>query len=310
MIVKSNKSKSGLTKVQRKIKFLISKNTVMNYRNLLGFLLVLFSTNSQVQSTETLPIQVFQSPHLIHGQTSESLTKGVIDFRINHRFGEIKSGLYDFFGADQATTSLSLEYGLRDNIMFGLRRSSLNKTYELFGKYRLSQQSEGGRNIPLSFALYFNTAYMGAKWLNPERDNLESSRYAYTTQLILARKFSERLSLQILPTWVHRNLVKYKNQKNDLFALGMGGSLKLNYRFALTFEYYWVNHSQSDSSNIEFRNPLSIGLDIKTGAHVFQLFFSNSTQVAEKAFIGETTGDPFKGEIFFGFNISKGISLK
>ncbi len=277
----------------------------------LGLLLVLFSSQvTQAQISETLPMQIFQSPHLIHGQSSEFLTKGVMDFRINHRFGEIKSGLYDFFGADQATTSLSLEYGLRDNIMFGLRRSSLNKTYELFGKYSLLQQSEGGRNIPLSLALYFNTAYMGAKWINPERDNLESSRYAYTTQLILARKFSDRISLQILPTWVHRNLVKYKSQKNDLFALGMGGSLKLNYRFALTFEYYLVNQSQSDSSNIEFRNPLSIGLDIKTGAHVFQLFFSNSTQVAEKAFIGETTGDPFKGEIFFGFNISKAFSLK
>ena len=277
----------------------------------LGFLFVLFSSQViQAQISETLPMQIFQSPHLIHGQSSEFLTKGVMDFRINHRFGEIKSGLYDFFGADQATTSLSLEYGLRDNIMFGLRRSSLNKTYELFGKYSLLQQSEGGRNIPLSLALYFNTAYMGAKWINPERDNLESSRYAYTTQLILARKFSDRISLQILPTWVHRNLVKYKSQKNDLFALGMGGSLKLNYRFALTFEYYLVNQSQSDSSNIEFRNPLSIGLDIKTGAHVFQLFFSNSTQVAEKAFIGETTGDPFKGEVFFGFNISKAFSLK
>lgn len=277
----------------------------------LGFLFVLFSSQViQAQISETLPMQIFQSPHLIHGQSSEFLTKGVMDFRINHRFGEIKSGLYDFFGADQATTSLSLEYGLRDNIMFGLRRSSLNKTYELFGKYSLLQQSEGGRNIPLSLALYFNTAYMGAKWINPERDNLESSRYAYTTQLILARKFSDHISLQILPTWVHRNLVKYKSQKNDLFALGMGGSLKLNYRFALTFEYYLVNQSQSDSSNIEFRNPLSIGLDIKTGAHVFQLFFSNSTQVAEKAFIGETTGDPFKGEVFFGFNISKAFSLK
>ena len=283
----------------------------MLYRYSLSFLLILIPfVKSFSQEAETLAIKIFESPHMIHGQSSEFLTKGVMDFRINHRFGEIKSGLYDFFGADQATTSLSLEYGLRDDIMFGLRRSSLNKTYELFGKYSILQQSEGGRDIPLSLALYFNTAYMGAKWSNPERDNLESSRYAYTTQLILARKFSDRISLQLLPTWVHRNLVKYKNQKNDLFALGMGGSLKLNYRFALTFEYYLVKYSQFNSSNIEFRNPLSIGLDIKTGAHVFQLFFSNSTQVAEKAFIGETTGDPFKGEIFFGFNISKAFSLK
>ena len=232
-----------------------------------------------------------------------------MDFRINHRFGEIKSGLYDFFGADQATTSLSLEYGFTNNFMLGLRRSSLNKTYELFGKYKFLQQCEGEETSPLSLALYFNTAYMGLKWTNPDRDNLESSRYAYTTQLILARHFSEHLSLQILPTWVHRNLVRYKNDKNDLFAIGLGGSIKLNYRFALTFEYYLVNQPQSQSSDIKFKNPLSIGLDIKTGAHVFQLFLSNSTQVAEKAFISETTGDPFKGEIFFGFNISKAFSL-
>lgn len=282
----------------------------MLYRYSLGLMMVLFAiTNVKAQNNETLPIQIFQSPHLIHGQSSESLDKGVMDFRINHRFGEIKSGLYDFFGADQATTSLSLEYGFTDDLMLGFRRSSLNKTYELFGKYKFLQQCEGEKNTPLSLALYFNTSYMGAKWTNPERDNLESSRYAYTSQLILARKFSERISLQLLPTWVHRNLVRYKDQKNDLFALGMGGSFKLNYRFAFTFEYYLVNQSQSESSDIEFRNPLSIGLDIKTGAHVFQLFFSNSTQVAEKAFIGETTGNPFKGEIFFGFNISKAFSL-
>ena len=102
-------------------------------------------------------------PHLIHGQSSESLDKGVMDFRINHRFGRLNSGLYDFFGADQATTSLSLEYGFTDDLMLGVRRSSLNKTYELFGKYKFLQQSEGGENTPLSLALYFNTAYMGRK---------------------------------------------------------------------------------------------------------------------------------------------------
>lgn len=282
----------------------------MLYRYSLSFLLIFIPfVKSFSQETETLPIKIFESPHMIHGQSSEFLTKGVMDFRINHRFGEIKSGLYDFFGADKATTSLSLEYGFTNNLMLGLRRSSLNKTYELFGKYKLLQQNEGKQNTPLSLALYLNSSYMAAKWTNPERDNLESSRYAYTTQLILARRFSDRISLQLLPTWVHRNLVRYKEQKNDLLALGMGGSIKLNYRFALTFEYYLVNHSQAKPSNVEFKNPLSVGLDIKTGAHVFQLFFSNSTQVAEKAFIGETTGDPFKGEIFFGFNISKAFSL-
>lgn len=276
----------------------------------LCILFLLFSYYKvSAQNEEVLPIKIFQSPHLIHGQSSESLNKGVMDFRVNHRFGRVKSGLYEFFGADQATTSLSIEYGFTNDFMLGIRRSSLNKTFEFFWKYKFIQQSEGGRYTPLSLALYFNTAYMGRKWTNPERKNLESSRYAYTTQFILARKFSDRISLQILPTWVHRNLVRYTNDKNDLLALGLGGSLKLNYRYALTFEYYLVNQTQINSSGVEYQNPLSIGLDIKTGAHVFQLFFSNSTQVAEKAFIGETTGNPFKGDIFFGFNISKAFSL-
>ncbi len=276
----------------------------------LCILFLLFSYYKvSAQNEEVLPIKIFQSPHLIHGQSSESLNKGVMDFRVNHRFGRVKSGLYEFFGADQATTSLSIEYGFTNDFMLGIRRSSLNKTFEFFWKYKFIQQSEGGKYMPLSLALYFNTAYMGRKWTNPERKNLESSRYAYTTQFILARKFSDRISLQILPTWVHRNLVRYTNDKNDLLALGLGGSLKLNYRYALTFEYYLVNQTQINSSGVEYQNPLSIGLDIKTGAHVFQLFFSNSTQVAEKAFIGETTGNPFKGDIFFGFNISKAFSL-
>lgn len=283
----------------------------MLYKYGLSLLIFLTSfTHLCAQSTEIIPVQIFQSPHLIHGHSSEFLTKGVMDFRINHRFGEIKSGMYDFFGADQATTSLSLEYGFTDNFMLGLRRSSLKKTYELFGKYRLMQQSVGEKDVPVSLGVHLNMAYMGEKWLYSERDNLESSRYAYTSQLIIARKFSEHISFQLLPTWVHRNLVKFKEEKNDLYALGMGGSLKLNYRFALTFEYYWLNQVQSPSAPTPYRNPISVGLDIKTGAHVFQLFLSNSTQVAEKGFIGETTGDPFEGEIFFGFNISKAFSLK
>ncbi|MBL4560941.1 MAG: hypothetical protein JKX79_08140 [Labilibaculum sp.] len=272
--------------------------------------LILSTLSLKTIAQETIAVKNFYSQHLIHGHTTESLEKGVMDFRINHRFGEIKSGAYDLFGADQATTSLSLEYGFTDNFMLGLRRSSLNKTFELYGKHKLLKQTEGAKEFPFSLSILFNGSYSNKKWDYPERDNKVSSRYTYTSQLLISHKFTDFLTLQLMPSLVHRNLVKYKDDSNNLLALGIGGNFKINHRLALTMEYYLVNHSDQLSGSVEYRNPISIGLDIKTGAHVFQLFLSNSTQVAEKGFIGETTGDPLNGEIFFGFNISKAFSLK
>jgi hypothetical protein len=130
----------------------------------------------------------------------------------------------------------------------------------------------------------------------------------YYGQAIVGRKFNERLTLQVMPTIMHQNLVATKKDPNDLYAAGIGGRVKLSKRIALTADYYYVINQNESRSNLH--NPLSVGLDIETGGHVFQLHFTNAIGMNERVFLAETTNDWGKGDIQFGFNISRAFQLK
>jgi len=147
----------------------------------------------------------------------------------------------------------------------------------------------------------------GLEWSDPTRENYFSSRLAYYFQTIIGRKISEGVSLQFSPTLVHKNMVQLETDPNDVYSLGIGGRLKLSKRIAFTWDYFYVFNSSSDNV---YHNPLSVGLDIETGGHVFQLHFSNATGMNEPTFITETTGDWAKGEVRFGFNLSRVFQLK
>jgi len=253
----------------------------------------------------------FKTTRIANGHSIENTAKGVLDFRISHRFGLINQGIKDFFGLDNATTRIGFDYGITDWLMVGVGRSSYLKEYDGFLKLRLLRQRDNG-GFPLSIS------YMGAASIETyERpatipDSLEfytSNRMAYVNQLLIARKFSNALSIQFMPTHVHYNMVMYHDDPNDVVALGVGGRLKLSNRISLTVEYYYQLpgtqlHDPSDPTKLT-RNPLTIGFDIETGGHVFQLMFSNATGITERNVIGQTTGDWGKGDIHFGFNISR-----
>jgi len=142
----------------------------------------------------------------------------------------------------------------------------------------------------------------GLRWQNPDRENYFSSRMYYTYQLILGRKFSKRFSFQLSPTMVHRNLIKTSLEKNDVFAMGAATRIKLSNRLALNAEYIYVLPDQLAPG---YRNTLSIGFDIETGGHVFQLHFTNSTSMIEKGFVTETVGSWNDMGVHFGFNVSR-----
>jgi hypothetical protein len=251
----------------------------------------------------------FKSTRIMNGHSVEKMPPGQLDVRISHRFGRINSGAYEFFGLDQANIHLGLEYGILKWLMVGAGRGTYEKTFDGFTKFTLLRQSSGARIMPVSVSVLTSVAIKSVKWADPARPNYFSSRLSYVSQIFIARKISQSFSLQLSPSYVHRNLVSTELDPNDLWAIGAGGRMKLSKRISFNAEYYYLANSGNYMSQKVY-NPLSVGFDIETGGHVFQLIFTNSVAMIEKGFIGETTGNWLKGGIHFGFNISRVFTLK
>jgi hypothetical protein len=248
----------------------------------------------------------FKSSRVIMSHSMEMLRPGVLDFRILHRFGNVNQGISEFFGLDQATIRLGLDYGIADNLTVGIGRGSFKKELDGFVKWRAIQQATGPKSLPVSVVLVGGTTLVGAPWADTTRKNYFSSRMGYYGQAVIGRKFSENLTLQLMPTLLHRNLVATSADPNDLYAVGVGGRIKLSKRISLNIDYYCVLN-QNDARNVH--NPLSLGFDIETGGHVFQLHFTNAVGMNERVFLTETTNDWGRGDIQFGFNISRAFQL-
>jgi hypothetical protein len=249
----------------------------------------------------------FKSPRIIMSHSMEMLRPGVLDFRILHRFGRINGGAYEFFGLDgPATVRLGLDYGITDNLTVGIGRSAFNKELDGFIKYRLIHQATGPGALPFSLVAVAGSTLTTLKWSDPTRQNYFTSRVAYYGQAIIGRKFSEGFTLQVIPSVVHRNLTPTVNDPNDLFAVGVGGRIKLSRRLSFNADYHYI---LNQNPALPYYNPLSVGFDIETGGHVFQLHFTNAKGMNERAFLGATEYTWSKGDIFFGFNISRQFQL-
>ncbi len=249
----------------------------------------------------------FKTNRVINLHSLESTAGGVFDFKIGHRFGFVSGGFGELFGLDQALIRIGGDYGITDRLTVGGGRSSFEKTYDGFLKYKLLRQSSGAKKMPVTVAFLASTAVKTLPFRNPDRENYVSSKFFYTYQLILGRKFSDGFSLQISPTLVHRNLVRLESEANDVLAIGTAGRIKLSKRIAINAEYIYVLPDQLAPG---YRNSLSVGFDIETGGHVFQLHFTNSTSLVEKGFITETVGNWLDGDIHFGFNVSRVFTLR
>ena len=251
----------------------------------------------------------FKSTRIMNGHSIERMPEGQLDVRISHRFGTLNSGAYNFFGLDQSNIHLSLEYGITNWLMVGVGRSEFEKTFDGFAKFSILRQSTGLKEMPVSVSVVTSIALKTLKFPDQTRTNYFTSRLAYVAQILVARKISEVISIQVTPSYVHRNLVATELDPNDIWALGAGARLKLTKRVSLNGEYFYVANLKT-YMNPQIYNPLSLGFDIETGGHVFQLFFTNSLGMTEKQFIGATTGQWKKGDIHFGFNISRVFTLK
>lgn len=261
--------------------------------------------DKETDAIETEVEAIFKGTRLINGHTVETRNRNNLDFIISHRFGRLNGGAYEFFGLDQSNVRIGFDYGLTDNINLGIGRSSFEKTFDGYFKYAFVHQSSGGSNVPVSATLLSAISIKTLRQREFEELTF-SQKLAYTHQVLIARKFSPSLSMQLMPTWVHFNAIEPSDDDNDVFAAGIGGRMKLNQRVSLNVEYYYQLQRKDPLS----RNVIAIGFDIETGGHVFQLQLTNAQAMIEKGFLAETTGDFFNGDIHFGFNISRTFQLK
>jgi hypothetical protein len=242
----------------------------------------------------------FKGLKIVNFESTKLTAKKEFTFVVAHRFGTVKNGFDSFFGLDDAVTRLNFIYGVTDWLNVSVSRSSFQKIYEGSFKYRLVKQKENGSPVTIVGynSILINTAL--------EENNLPKiefeNKLGYTSQLLIARKFNKNLSLELAPTFLHDNFVIDNNQDNSQFALGFGGRYKLSKRWSLNADYGWHLNRSSTSP---FKNPLSIGFDLETGGHVFQLHFTNSQALNTNGFLGQATGDWSEGDIFFGFNLSR-----
>lgn len=243
---------------------------------------------------------VFKGLKIVNFESTKLMYKKQFVFMVSHRFGSVENGFDSFFGLDDAVTRLNFIYGLTDGINISASRSSFQKIYETAIKYRILKQKENG--FPFTIvgyhSLLINTAL--------EKDNLPKlefkHRVGYTAQILISRKVNTNLSLELAPTFFHDNYVAINDQDNSQYALGLGGRYKLGKRWSLNMDYGWHLNRASDSP---FKNPLSIGVDLETGGHVFQMHFTNAQAMNTNGFLGQATGDWGDGNIYFGFNLTR-----
>lgn len=285
-------------KVLRLLVMLMGSSTVLYAQD------DLLNELSKQDSAQTIPVTAtFKSTRVVNGQSVETMKKKHLDFRISHRFGKLNSGSYQFFGLDQATMRMGFEYGLTDDLEIGVGRSTSQKVYDFFAKYKVLKQTTGARNIPVSITLFGGT---GVATVDKERE-FQDKLY-YTAQVLIARKFGERLSLQLSPTYLYRTMPDVQGDEKVVLAVGIGGRFKLSKRVSLNGEYFYTAR-EKNTLTAPYHDSMSFGVDIETGGHVFQLHFTNSLGMIEKQFIGETTGTWGKGDIHYGFNISRTFSF-
>jgi len=251
-------------------------------------------------------VNTFFTTRVINGQSIENPYPGDLIFIISHHFGRLNQGAYELWGLDQATIRLGLEYGVSDRLAVSVGRSSYEKTFDGFIKYKLLRQQSGVRNVPVTLSLFSGAYLKSLKW--PEGSDFEfRHRMSYVQQAMIARQFSRQVSLQLTPAWVHHNLVPTTDDPADYFVLGMGGRWRFSDWAGISLEYFY---RFQEPESYDTYNSFAVGVDLDTGGHVFQLHFTNSQPMFESGFLSDTRGDFLDGDIYFGFHITRTFALR
>ena len=281
------------------------------------------NVSTQQKKIEPDYIWIFSSPRLINANTVELLSKGMLEFKVTHNFGDIagdNGGIKNFFGLDNATdVRIGFQYGLSKRINLIAARAKgagiVQQLYEVGIKYRLMQQANDSKH-PLSVAFFANAVVstMKASIVSGQENSFNnfSDRLSQTLQLLIARKFGN-ISLQVSPTLVNRNYVVSGDDKT-LFALGGAFRLPVKGRFSVLIDYFHSFRSQNSidffkTQDIRFYDALGVGIELLTEGHVFHLNFTNATEILENRFIPRTVTSWGKGQYRWGFTVSRDFDL-
>ncbi len=279
--------------------------------------------STQQKKIEPDYIWIFSSPKLINANTVELLSKGILEFKVTHNFGDIagdNGGIKNFFGLDNATdVRIGFQYGLSKRINLIAARSKgaglVQQLYELGIKYRLMQQANDSKH-PISVTFFANAVVstMKASMVAGQENSFDnfSDRLSHTLQLLIARKFG-KISLQVGPTLVNRNFVVPGDDKT-LFALGGAFRLPVKGRFSLLLDYFHSFRSQNSIDffkiqGIRFYDAMGVGIELLTEGHVFHINFTNATEILETRFIPRTVTSWGKGQYRWGFTVSRDFDL-
>ncbi len=287
-------------------------NTI-EMRNFLSFMLVCFFTGnllaqedllSQLDSVKSNEKQIetaaFKALQIGNMQSTKLAAKGEWYMLVSHRFGDLSNGLDNFFGLDEAMTKFGGIYGVTNWLNFGASRQTHNKIYELTAKYKMANQEVNG--FPVTIVGY-NTMDINTALKKELYPNIKfTDRLAFSTQLLVSRKVNEKFSVELGLINVYKNLYDDTVEQQNVFSVASGLRYKVAKRMSLNLEYAARVITSEKASN-PYHNPLTLGLDIETGGHVFQLVFSNSQPMNDVAVFSGASGDWTKGKVYFGFNM-------
>lgn len=243
---------------------------------------------------------VFKGLKIVNFESTKLVAEKELTFIVAHRFGTVKNGFDSFFGLDDAVTRLNFVYGIKDWLNIGVSRSSFQKIYQGSVKYRLLRQENGGFPVTI---VGFNDILINTGLDKANLPLIEfKHRLSYSAQLIISHKVDSKLSVALIPTLFHDNYVMINEQDNTQYAIGAGARYKLGPRWSVNVDY---GHHLNRADTSPFKNPLSIGFDLETGGHVFQMHFTNAQPMNTNGYLGQATGDWGDGDFYFGFNLSR-----
>ena len=263
---------------------------------------------SEVTKLEVLA--TFKSTRVMFAQSTERVKKNQLQFRVSHLFGNLNSGLNNLFGLDDVSNMhLSFDYGLTDKIQLGFARSNKpDKTLQFSTKWSIFRQSSGKKAFPFSISYYGGLDIKTVTYFPKERNDYFPGRIDYVNMFLISRKINKKLSLQLSPSHLHRNLTETKFDPNDLFSIGIGGRFMLNEHVSVNGEYFFALSNMNFKSAIN-QNALNFGIDVETGGHVFQIYFSNSIALHPGKFLSNQNKKIIAGNIQLGFSIMREFSL-
>lgn len=252
---------------------------------------------SQNEYKTTNNFSAFKAIKIVNNQSTKQASEKELYLYVSHRFGSIDEGINTLFGLDIANTKIELLYGLTNNLQIGFSRESFKKTYSLNAKYNITTQSS---KLPINSSLYISYNYNSLldQDIYPTLSN--SDRNLFFSQLLLSKNFSDKISLQLSPTYAKRGFNETIFEQENNIILGLASSYRITHRLAFNIEYS-ANLDRPEIS--PFNDVLSFGIDIETGGHVFQLLFSNTQTIDNVSVMTDAEGSWKDGKIYFGFNI-------